>query len=463
MIELSQLPPRCFQGVIPALLATCSLEGLPNTTYLSQVFRTDERHVALSCQFFNKTKQNTLVNPQATIVLYDPLTFESYRLELEFRHSEEQGTLFDSMASRIQAIASHTGLSGVFKLRSADIYEVVRCERLDNLSPEPAESPPLGADPSQPRSELRALQLISQSTCRASSQQQLFEQVLGALDEACGFAHSMVFLLNPASGNLQPVASHGYGAVTLDGEVAVGEGLVGTVAERRQQLRINSVGGDLRYGRAIRADAHRVSGARAIDAEVPLPGLADAASQMAIPLVVEQELLGVLVVESSKPLAFDDWDETFLEIVANQVAVRLSAFLQSDGSHEARSASAAPTEQNAGLTLRFFEQDDCVFAGDEYLIRNVPGRILWKLLRAYVDDGRTEFSNRELRLDPWLRLPPIRDNLESRLVLLRKRLEAKCCQIRLVSTGRGCFRLEADCELRLEEPQSEPDTQAGER
>ena len=114
MIALADLQ-RCFAGVSPSIITTCSASGIPNVTYLSQIFRVDERRIALSCQFFNKTRQNIAENPFANVAVLDPITFQSYDLDLRFDHSETAGPLFDKMATRIQAIASHTGMLGVFK------------------------------------------------------------------------------------------------------------------------------------------------------------------------------------------------------------------------------------------------------------------------------------------------------------------------------------------------------------
>lgn len=451
------LPDRCFHGLIPAMIATCSKDGVPNVTYLSQVFRIDERHVALSCQFFNKTKQNVLEVPFATVELLDPVTLDAFRLALRYDHSETSGPLFEQMDLRIEAIASQTGMKGVFKLIAADVYELLGCERrADFLTPAPAESVVVEEPAPGPRSELKSLQLISQRTCRAPSLESLLTATLSTLDEALGFTYSMVLLPDEAGKRLFTVASRGYGEEGVGAELEMGEGLIGTAALQQKVLCISGMEAELRYGRAIRSSAQHGGVRREIRPEIPLPGLPDAQSLLVLPLVANGRLVGVLVAESRERMGFEGWDEAFLEIVANQCAVAFDNALLREGSEEHESepvpVSRLPSVPEVrARRFRFYRNDDCVFVGDDYLIRNVPGRILWKILRSYRDSGRTDFSNRELRLDPWLGLPPVRDNLESRLVLLRKRLEQKVPELRLVPTSRGHFRLETSCQLTLEE------------
>jgi len=446
-MRLVDLAP-CWQGVIPAHIATCSADGTPNVTYLSQVSYVDERHVALSCQFFNKTRRNVAENPHATLVFYDPVTFQAWRMVVRFDHSETEGPLFDEMRLRIDVIASHTGMAGVFRLLSADVYEVLGLEPLDGflMPPDPlldasaSASEPAGG----PLTELRGLQVVSERIARAESLGELLDGALESLDELFGFQNTMV-LLADGGGILATAASRGYCDHVSPVRVAPGEGLIGTVAERRRVARIVGMRSELSYGRAVRERA--TESERAAPAEdVPLPGLQDVQAQLALPLLSGTRLVGVLAVESGDPLCFDEWDEAFLQIVANQIAVGVDRMQAREPSPSAGSAASAEPRE-----FTFYRNDDCVFTGGEYLVRNVPGRILWKLLTEHARDGRTEFTNRELRLDPKLGLPALKDNLESRLILLRKRLAERCPDVRIVPAGRGRFTLALDREIALTE------------
>ena len=112
-------------GIVPSTIVTCSLAGVPNVTEISQVWYVDENHVALSHQFFNKTHRNVRENPFAAVLIRDPGTFQEWYLEIQYDHSEESGPLFDAMDVQLEAIASLTGMTGVFKLRAADVYSVL--------------------------------------------------------------------------------------------------------------------------------------------------------------------------------------------------------------------------------------------------------------------------------------------------------------------------------------------------
>lgn len=119
-----------LENGIPAVMVTCSADGIPNVTVISQVYYVDERHVALSFQFFNKTIRNVRENPYAYVCVSDIAGQRDWILQLGFERSETEGTIFDAMDMQIEAIASVTGMSGIFKLRAADVYRVLSVEQL---------------------------------------------------------------------------------------------------------------------------------------------------------------------------------------------------------------------------------------------------------------------------------------------------------------------------------------------
>ncbi len=130
---MTQLPEEIRQVLengVPVILATCSRDGVPNVSIVSQVYYVDPERVAISFQFFNKTIRNVRENPQASVVLNDLQRRERWVLSVEYDHSETDGPIFDAMNLQIEAIATATGMSGIFKLRSADLYRVKEVARV---------------------------------------------------------------------------------------------------------------------------------------------------------------------------------------------------------------------------------------------------------------------------------------------------------------------------------------------
>jgi len=84
--------------------------------------------------------------------------------------------------------------------------------------------------------------------------------------------------------------------------------------------------------RAMRAgieEALERSGAESPGNDVPLPGLESEQSAATVPLVVRNELAGVLYVESEKPGFFGPSSERLLRVIGGQFATAL-ATLQAD-------------------------------------------------------------------------------------------------------------------------------------
>lgn len=113
---------------------------------------------------------------------------------------------------------------------------------------------------------------------------------------------------------------------------------------------------------------------------------------------------------------------------------------------------APAAAEPAGTVVRYYARDASVFVDGEYLVKGVAGAIFWKLVRQLEASGRGEFSTRELRLaGAEIGLPDApADNLDARLLLLRRRLAERDAPARIEQTGRGRYRLVARRALVLQ-------------
>jgi len=450
-----------FQGLIPAVLATCSLDGVPNVTLLSHVEYVDPRHVALSFQFFNKSRRNIAENPQALVKIIDPDTRQGWALDLRFVRSETSGPVFERMALRIEAVASYSGLKGIFRLRAADIYEV--------LAVEPIPEEPASVDTTRPTPHasgdpvftMRALQDLSARIHRALTLESLLDSILIGLEESFGFTHAMILLAGEEEGALVTMSTRGYPEGGVGSEARYGQGIAGMVAEARKPIRISGLMRAMLYALAVHRSAQE-QGYRP-ERQIPLPGLANPDSQLGVPLLVRGELIGVLCIESETPYRFHEEDKQTIELLGSYLAIAIQnmQLLERSETHEPITEPPAPPTPDRSVAanpaiagrreVTLYGGEECILVDGEYLIRSLPARILWKLLSARCREGRNEFTNRELRLDKSLNLPEYKDNLETRLLLLRRRLEQKCPDIRIVPRGRGRFALQLDCDVELRE------------
>jgi adenylate cyclase len=403
----------CLRAGLPSPLATCSPDGTPHISFLSRVQYLDRERVATSRQSFNRGVAEMHVSPFSQTLIVRPATGEQFRLDLRYLHTTAEGEEFEAMRANLDAIAPHTGLDSAFRLRGLDVHRVLRCTRVKPgwREPEQVESP----DP------LVLLEQFARRLERPTSYEEATHEVIDALEDLFGFQ---------------------YAVLIAPDDLRAGAGLIATAASRRRVI----VTANLARARAMR---NAVNGGddQGASRELALRGLAKARSAAAVPLVVGKDVLGVLYLESAEPSAFGGPTEGLLRIIGAHAAAALAA----------RSAPVAQDPQGAPVTapapggspsieLVYYRADDTVLCNSAYIVKGAPGRILWSMLKAHADSGRTQFSNRELRLDESLGLPAGNDNLEARLLVLRRRLADMDCGVMLERVERG--RL----ELRLERP-----------
>jgi len=139
------------------------------------------------------------------------------------------------------------------------------------------------------------------------SLEELLGEVLERARELIGFEHAAVMLLDDDTGRLTVEQLIGYGERASDirtASLALGQGLTGWAAANRKSVRVGDVSEDPRY----------------------LPGLAEARSNLAVPLIVGNRVAGVINVESERLYAFTPEHEKLLTVLGTQAALGILAF-----------------------------------------------------------------------------------------------------------------------------------------
>ena len=144
----------------------------------------------------------------------------------------------------------------------------------------------------------------------------IFTTTFTLLDRYFGFRHIMILLVDTENPNqLKVTASHGYGGNGIGAIVPFGKGIIGMVAKKRKLLRMGNVFHNVKYmGLLVSQESHII----------PLPGIDNCASQIAVPLLNQQELVGVISIESEKFGEFARRDEELLELIGVQIGIAIN-------------------------------------------------------------------------------------------------------------------------------------------
>lgn len=145
---------------------------------------------------------------------------------------------------------------------------------------------------------LRLLYQVSNTIHSTLDSQEALERIMREAVRLMRASSGSVVLLNPHTGFLEIQASHGLSENATSLRLRVGEGITGWVARTGKAARVGKVTEDSRYV-SVRSHVH---------------------SELAVPLVVEGEIRGVLNVDSDREHAFSADDQDLLEELAVQAA-----------------------------------------------------------------------------------------------------------------------------------------------
>jgi DNA-binding NtrC family response regulator len=201
--------------------------------------------------------------------------------------------------------------------------------------------------------EFRILQRVSADINSTLDLDEICDVALRTMDELFEFHHAIILLLEADNRTLRVIASRGYENQAIGGRVQVGTGVIGMVAQKRQMMHVNNLGQRRAYAAAQRREMEKAGQQSQLGEAIPVPGLPNAESQIAIPLLIRDDLIGVFSIESPRPRSFGEHERDLVSIIANQIA---SAIHNARLYEQRRLAAAALEDANVSLEARVAER-----------------------------------------------------------------------------------------------------------
>ena len=168
----------------------------------------------------------------------------------------------------------------------------------------------------QQKNVVKIIREVSSKVNTSLDLQTIFESTFHLLDLYFQFKHIMILLVDKkVSGQLAVTASHGYNGEGIGATVPIGKGVIGIVAKNKKLLRMSNVQQNLQYIKAALAqNQHRIQ----------LPGISYCASQLAVPLLNHEDLVGVISIENPAVGLFDKKDEELLQMIGVQIGIAIN-------------------------------------------------------------------------------------------------------------------------------------------
>jgi DNA-binding NtrC family response regulator/putative methionine-R-sulfoxide reductase with GAF domain len=201
--------------------------------------------------------------------------------------------------------------------------------------------------------EVRILQRVSANINSTLDLDEICDVALRTMDELFEFHHANILLLESDNKTLKVIASRGYENQAVGGRVQIGTGVIGMVAQKRQIMHVSNLGQQRSYAAAQRREMEKHGRHAQLGDAIPVPGLPNAESQIAIPLLIRGDLIGVFSIESPVPRSFGEHERDLVSIIANQIA---SAIHNARLYEQRRLAADALQEANVSLEARVAER-----------------------------------------------------------------------------------------------------------